>query len=492
MKRCELLILGMVFGLVQGHAQNLDTKDLHASFDEFRKSVRQDFEDFRKKCMDDYVEFVKNPWKSFEETKPVPKPKENPDPPVVIPEEEKNKPVEDKPVIIEEVIKPVPVEPQPQPVEPIKEVPVVTAKTVDFTFFGTQGQVRFDEADRIVMRGCSETSVSEALANIDARKYDNMLRDCLSMRKDLGLSDWGYVQMLKALSDQVCGQGTNESALMLAYLYMQSGYKMRLASDGNKLYMLFASKYQIFDRNSYTLGNDLYYGVEALPSRLYICQASFPKEKGLSLMIQDNQRFSQSNTASRTITSKKYSDVKVSVSVNKNLIDFYNTYPSSMLDGNVMTRWAMYANTPIDGQVKSQVYPTLKKLLSGLSELEAVSRLLNLVQTGFVYEYDDKVWGGDRAFFAEETLFYPYCDCEDRSILFTRLVRDLVGLDCILVFYPGHLAAAVAFTEEVSGDYIQLNGRKFVISDPTYIGAPVGRTMPKMNNQTAKVIILKK
>lgn len=37
---------------------------------------------------------------------------------------------------------------------------------------------------------------------------------------------------------------------------------------------------------------------------------------------------------------------------------------------------------------------------------------------GFVYEYDDKVWGGDSAFFAEESLYYPYYDCEGRFILF--------------------------------------------------------------------------
>lgn len=117
-------------------------------------------------------------------------------------------------------------------------------------------------------------------------------------------------------------------------------------------------------------------------------------------------------------------------------------------------------------------------------------RLLNFVQTAFVYEYDDKVWGGDRAFFAEEMLYNPYCDCEDRSVLFSRLVRDLLGLDVILVYYPGHLATAVCFAEDVSGDYIMLSGRRFVVCDPTYIGAGVGRTMPDMNNRSANVILL--
>ena len=112
------------------------------------------------------------------------------------------------------------------------------------------------------------------------------------------------------------------------------------------------------------------------------------------------------------------------------------------------------------------------------------------MQTAFVYEYDDKVWGHDRALFAEETLFYPYCDCEDRAILFSRLVRDLLGLDVLLVFYPGHLATAVAFNSPMEGDYIDFDGKRFTICDPTYIGAPIGVTMPDMDNKTAKVIAL--
>ena len=42
----------------------------------------------------------------------------------------------------------------------------------------------------------------------------------------------------------------------------------------------------------------------------------------------------------------------------------------------------------------------------------------------------------------------------------------------------------------LKGDYISLNGSKFVVCDPTYIGAPVGLAMPNMDNESANVIIL--
>lgn len=136
------------------------------------------------------------------------------------------------------------------------------------------------------------------------------------------------------------------------------------------------------------------------------------------------------------------------------------------------------------------LYPKLRAYVKGKSENEAVNIILNFVQTAFEYGYDDEIWGGDRPFFAEETIYYPYSDCEDRSILFSRLVRDIVGLDMVLIYYPGHLATAVKFNENVSGDYLVVDGKKYVVCDPTYVNARVGMTMPKMDNSTAIAVKL--
>ena len=46
------------------------------------------------------------------------------------------------------------------------------------------------------------------------------------------------------------------------------------------------------------------------------------------------------------------------------------------------------------------------------------------------------------------------------------------------------------FNDEVFGDYLVYDQKKYIVCDPTYIGAPVGRTMPNMNNQEAQIIIL--
>ena len=63
-----------------------------------------------------------------------------------------------------------------------------------------------------------------------------------------------------------------------------------------------------------------------------------------------------------------------------------------------------------------------------------------------------------------------------------------MGLDVVFLHYEGHLATAVAFDEDISGDYIKLNGKKYLVCDPTYINAPIGMEMP--NLQLVKVIRL--
>ena len=73
----------------------------------------------------------------------------------------------------------------------------------------------------------------------------------------------------------------------------------------------------------------------------------------------------------------------------------------------------------------------------------------------------------------------------DLAILFSRLVRDLVGLDVVLLYYPGHLATAVAFNENVTGDYLVYKNRKYIVCDPTFINAPVGMTAPDEDNASA-------
>ena len=382
--------------------------------------------------------------------------------------------------------------PQPKPIAPIREDDG-DYRIAFFSFYGTEGHVRLPKGDSFQLKGKNEEAYAAAWEELSAERYNNLVRDCLVLRMEHQLCDWAYLMMLQSMSESICGNGTNEAVMMQAFVFCQSGYKIRLGfTDENDLRLLVKSEHIIFDLDGFKMDDGIFYSLQPIDDDgLNICDISYPEEKPLSLWITQEQKFAEHITKERQLVPYD-SLIVVKTQVNENLVSFYNTYPTSMIGEDIVSRWAIYANTPLSSCVKDKLYPQLRDIIQKAdNKFVAASWLLYWVQTAFEYEYDDKVWGHDRAFFAEESLYYPYCDCEDRSILFSRLVRDLLGLDVILVFYPGHLATAVAFTDNVGGDYIELNDKHYIICDPTYIGAPVGSTMPDMNNKTAKIVLLR-
>ena len=483
----SFLLISLLFGLSM-FTSSAQTDDFYAQYEKFSKHAKAEYEDYRAQCNAEYVKFLERAWKEYKVLPSIPRPKDEVVPPTIMPRQDKNK-KQAKEILIENVVSPILSLPQPKPISPIYENDKVEEKNFSFSYMGTTCEVRLPKDLNIRMSGCESCMIATIWKQLATNAMDNTIRDFLALRLKMQLCDWAYLNLIDTFAKAFCGHG-NEAVIMAAFIYSQSGYKMRLGRDCEKLYLLYGSKHGIYEKGYIVIEGINYYPLDDKVERMEISDFSFPQEQSMSLYIENAQKFTIRPSAIRKLASEQYHDVTIDSQVNLNLIQFYNTYPSSEVNGNFMTCWKMYADTPMDESVSQMLYPDIKNKIEGLSDVQAVNQILNWVQTAFQYEYDDKVWGHDRAFFAEETLYYPYCDCEDRAILFTRLVRDLLGLKCILVYYPGHLASAVCLKQQVNGDYISLDGDVYTICDPTYIGAPVGITMPEMDNRSAKVIKL--
>ncbi len=523
-------------------------------FEDFRSKAIKEFEAFRTKINEEYANFIEENWGSYEREKPMEQPKDEEIDPLIIPRDGKDRlpPIKSVPIKVQDdniqildvpTPQPLPilpiiqeeqaivvdtvVLPKPEPVpEPslvpdtlglphpeVEELPIdVPIPTVDVPkpeiellpvvlpvpvghevlFFGTKVYVRYAPETPFSMPTLNEKSIADAWRILSGEDFNNTIADCLTIRQQLHLSDWAYLELLQQVCNTLLGKDTNEATMLMAYIYCQSGYKMRLGKTASRLYMLFASRHNIYNYDYYILNGENFYPLNCNEETLSICTLPYPEEEALSLVLTEEPILADNASPVRTLANTISPKMEGQVAVNTNLINFYETYPSSEIGGDLMTRWAMYANTPMAKSVVEQLYPKLKEQLNGLNQRDAVNKLLAFVQHSLEYKYDEDVWGHDRAFFAEETLFYPYADCEDRSILFSRLVRDLLGMPVALVFYPGHLATAVAFSEQVAGDYIPIKDDNFVVCDPTYIGAPVGRTMPGLDSNGIRVIVLNK
>ena len=480
-----MLLKKLIFLLLLMYFSNCFAQSFQEKYEKFKMEAHQNYASFRGECNKKYIQFLIEAWGWYYGEEPTPIPDDNPVPPK--PYEEK----EEQPVVITPQPAPVPQpKPQPKPIEPIYEQPVIDENVLAFDFYGMSAKVRFPKEINLKLNDVKPKSIAEGWETLCTDEINNTIRDCLEARIRFNLSDWAYLLFLDQVG-KTFSSNPNEATLLTAFLYCQSGYQMRLATDNDThLKLLYGSEHHIYNHPYFKIDGVMFYPFGKMSNQISICNAEFESESPLSLIIDTEQSVGDQLSDLRHIHSDKYPLVGIDSKVPVELVKFFDTYPTSQIGNNPLTRWAMYANVPLAQKSKDIVYPQFKELLKSNSELEAANKLLDWVQTGLIYEYDDKVWGHDRAFFAEETLFYPYADCEDRSILFSRLVRDLLGLDVALVYYPGHLATAVAFNDDVYGDAMIINGRKFTVCDPTYIGAPVGAQMPGLEYDKTEAIVL--
>ena len=455
-------------------------------FEKFREKSAARFERFKAKANERYAAFMEKAWKDFQVRPALQKPAEpKPDiPPLYMPDDDIE--IRDIPLPFDEIdIDTAPVPPVPMLI-PVPDVPEITQEH-SFSYYGTRCMFRADDSFRFSMDDPSATDFEGLWLTVSDGRFNNMLSDCLDGRQRLNLCDWAYVRYVQEAAEAYLGRENRDAAVFLEhFLLTQSGFKTRLAiaAEENRLALLPAFGETVFGFPYIESGNDRLYVIdrELSSDMFYVLDLAFEDECTLSVRAS-RPAIEYAAGPVRDFRSKAFPEASASVSTNLNLIAFYNDYP---LNSN----WDLYASASLSEEAKSTLYPALRNAIAGKPQREAVEILLNFVQTSLEYMTDEEQFGGERPLFPDESLYYPYCDCEDRAILFSVLVRELVGLETVLLYYPGHLASAVRFETGVPGDYLLIDGRKYTVCDPTYINAGVGMTMPDYRDVTATVVRL--
>lgn len=484
---CITLILPSI-----GYSQNYDEYLSRAlkEYDAYKNNAFSEYEAYRAAVNAEYADFMSNPWKKEEKLSPLKVPEKDPDiPPIILSDLDEIEIPDDNEIEIVEV-NPIVTDDIPIPIVPIVYMPKPSENTIDFVLYGTKCSVRFDKAKKSSMGGAKERNASKFWAHLSTGDYDNVLADCLTIKADLDLCDWAYYKLLGAASNAIYAE-KNESNMLWAWLLSQSGFKIRLGRSGDRILLLVSACEDICGYHYLIIDGDKYYILENdEKDSIYVFHKDFPQERSLRLSYTGANRLENRPAGKRALKSKRYENVTVTADANLNLLELYSEYPAAYRNNDVHTTWSIYANAPASKEMRKTIFPVLKASIEGKTEREAANILINFVQTAFEYKTDDEVWGEERTFFPDETLHYPYCDCEDRAILYSRLVRDLMGLNVVLLYYPGHLATAVEFNESITGDYIVLSGHRYLVCDPTFINAEIGRTMPGMDNSKASAVML--
>ncbi len=326
-----------------------------------------------------------------------------------------------------------------------------------------------------------EKAVADAYEAMCKADYKPLLADCRQLKKDLKLNDWGVFLFVRDVSNALCADA-HASVVMQQFLLNELGYKSKMArrADRDQMLLFVATDCKMYGRPYFTKDGLNYYNLTSDETcQFYMCQEDSPKAKSSIDMQITNAPLLNSGMVN-SVHKNGAGTVAVSVDVPKSLMLFYKSMPQC--------DYSVYVNAKVNPAVADRLLSSLAPIVDGKSETEAANLLINFVQTGFKYATDQEQFGYEKPFFVEELFYYPYCDCEDRSVLYSYLVRNLLKLDVVLLDYPNHIATAVCFNENVSGDFVTVEGKKYIVCDPTYIGASIGKAMPQFKRVAAKVL----
>lgn len=483
-KQLSLLLFLLFCTLGVSQAQ-----DFEQEFQQFKKEQSQRFKDYRQEIDESFSEFLANSWDEFlniEKDEPAPKPK-----PQVLPDPPKPKPqvntddesLEEDLGSLDDLVTSSPAN-HKQFQMPTKE----SAKDFDVnyrkqraSFFGQSIAVDFDEQLlKFRLESTDEKGISKAWKDLGKADYSTSIFGLFNMKSRLQINDYG---MYMAINQLLKGSGldANHQKVVSWFLLLKMGYNIKLANDAQGLFHLLPTLQPVYNTryvevegvNYYIFENRNDEKLKTYRNTHALAQRHFDLSQMKPLEFQNVREGSKK--VSFNFDDQSYS---FDFSYDLNAIDYYERLPRIPYNNYLFAEGS--------STFKRSVASQLGEALDGLNPRDRVAFLLELVQQGFAYKTDDDHFGYEKFYWPEEIFHYEFSDCEDRSALLIYLVKAFTRYDVCALDYPQHIAVAVALEQQYPGRYYSSGGKRYYVADPTYIGAPIGKSLV---SDTPKVLL---
>lgn len=526
----KIMTIATGLGLsVQQAAFAQSSDDLIKQFQQSRKAMLDDYNQFRNSVLADYDKYLQGVWKEYQRFKAdkleqVPKPKvvptyvkpTAPEKPVkVVPKKPVNKNI---PIILPESVglntKPdlslnpnigkveVPVDVPEKPdvsldmplVPALPTVPVMPAlpnvpyvqapsiPTVNVNYYGAKVDIPTWH-DVVSMSISAPEDVATYWKLLKQSTLKEITPAIAAQAREMGLSDWATAMMVEKYVDNVMKDASdNEKIIAQQYILATCGYNIRLAMNSSQVTMLIPFAEHVYEKSYIVMDGKKYYVWPEINSDGSFRTCTLPKDAEVGKDI-DLRFLGKTKIGNETKEFHfQYDDMAITGELHTGIMPLLNAYP--------VVDIPTVASCVLEQDVRDQVVEQVRNQVKGLTEREAANKILRFVQKAFDYATDDEQFGKEKYFYFEETLYYPKNDCEDRAIFYAYLIHEILKLDVHLIHFSGHECTAVAFNEDIEyGCSYDYKGKKFYICDPTYIGANIGKCIPKYRSESPQIEI---
>lgn len=297
-------------------------------------------------------------------------------------------------------------------------------------------------------------------------------------RQRLRLNDWLYFKLVHETVGSIAGFAhANERRVLELHLLTLAGYDTRLCYDGDAISVYVHTNDALYEVPMIREGDRRYVNLTAAlyphrrrrrDLRMHPLRP-LPGGTGFDFALDELPRLAPN--VSERVFRFRYGDEHLTVHglSDRTIAAWMSEYP--------FFEEGRYMSTPLSPATGERLLGELRGLLRDRSERESLELLAAFTRSAFVYKEDKVSFGFSKPMIADEVLYYPVSDCEDRSALYFTLVRELLDLPVLAIAYDDHLSIAVG-SRELEGWPFVHEGRRYYVCDPTgpagtwNVGAP--------------------
>ena len=465
----------------------VDSSNFQKTYQEFKEQAFQDYDEFRAKAYDEFERFLSEAWTEYQSFAG-PSDAYTSRKPETVPSLSVSTGIIDcnAPFIESEM--------QPTETESERKDALIPSdgnesNIIMINFYNRALEFHVPKSLRITAKGTKESQVAKYHETMRENDVNHSLQKELDDAvNQMGLNDWGYFTLLRSISEKAFSE-TNDRVLFCFYMLHSHGFKARVGrgQKSGQILLLLAldNSKEVYSLTFFRINGTKYYivygnGKKGENAYSYNEKADDSNLKEIGLDFKNRLHITDCDKTRKLHLNKVDLDIELP----------YSTAHLRYYDGIPTTEFPIYSNTAVSIETEQTLASTFHSLGKTYNKVQLVDIMLNFVQTAFAYKIDELQFDREKYFFPEETIGLPYSDCEDRSALFAWMVRRFTGYEVIGILYPDHLATAVCFGDGVQlpGKSLTVDGKHYVICDPTYANASIGTVMPKYADATYEIV----
>ena len=339
----------------------------------------------------------------------------------------------------------------------------------------------------------SKAGIAAFYTQMKTAGYETIATQLLAYRKEKKLDDWFYYQLIRTAAEKLSPKAADyhRYTLFKWFLLNTSGYSATLRYRNDTLLLYVRSEENIYDIPYYMVNDKQYV---CLNYHDYNNKVDVDAKSYTTVALNDGgtNSFSYKVTRLPLIRKNNYTvkqlqfdyknkEYKFDVLLDQQVQKIFSNYP--------VVDYAAQFSIPLSQTTYNSLLPLLREAIAGMNQQQGVDYLMHFTRSAFLFETDTKAYGKEKRLSPEQTLFYEYSDCEDRSAFFFFLVKEIYNLPMIVLSYPTHITIAVQF-DKPAGTPILYNGQPYWVCEPTpqKKNLKIGQLLPSLRKQTYEVV----